>query len=155
MIVAGEDINLLVSQWLQLSGIDLDATLNKQPNKDAEYDETACGEDAYEGEYPKARLSGLNFLVTFNYFQRKLAPAQFRDSVGSNANDIICYIDVEPKLMWSTRNPDVSYVLNNQNDPIFLDPLNTINETEIYSTQVNLLSNGILFNFQVAGNFFL
>lgn len=59
-------------------GVDLDKRLDEQENNPTD-DESVMGLDGNDTEtYPYARVSGLNLVMKFHYYQQNLAPEKYR-----------------------------------------------------------------------------
>jgi len=103
------------------------------------------------GTFPMARLSGVELVLTLNYYQRRLArPPEFRKHA---KHGVVCVIDVVPKFRWSLRGSDVRYMVNGPEDPYFMTPNSSTNGSQgkIVGTQVNFQRTGILFTFKRGG----
>ena len=143
-----------ISQWLSISGVDLDKTLDEQeypvrPDSSGIWS-VLEGTNGYgeNGTFPMARLAGVELVLSLNYYQRILAPPPYKKLAKGSA-EVICVIDVVPKFRWSVRGADVRYMVDGPDDPFFLSPNNSTKGKpgELMGTQVNIQRNGIKFTF--------
>lgn len=153
----GEPVALSLKKWLEFAGIDLDNHLNNQSNHEFQAgtsSEDVLGSGDFRGQFPRARLSGVQIVLTLNYKQRNLADKQFRKLAGSSADDIFCVIDVKPTFRWTVQGSDTRYLLNTPRDPIFLqvgDADRQRSDSNVVASTVDFRRNGIRFTFKVQG----
>eukprot|EP01025_Chloroclados_australasicus_P045917 TRINITY_DN5061_c0_g2_i2.p1 TRINITY_DN5061_c0_g2~~TRINITY_DN5061_c0_g2_i2.p1 ORF type:complete len:610 (-),score=58.66 TRINITY_DN5061_c0_g2_i2:2162-3991(-) len=166
----GEPIAGLLSDWLQWSELDLDKSLDEQPvleNNKASFIDDALAQtfgnitlglgnpnnDTFPDDYliyPKLRLTGVNILVKLQYYNWRLAP--FKDKIENKDHDIICVMDLDPILSWTSAGSQIHYALRDYDDPRF--PTNG-QEPFSNSTQgflsVDMYRYGVKFTFQQTG----
>lgn len=153
----GKAVTLNLTQWLDLAGVKLDQTLDDQPNKQfaaTRENEDVLGSGDFDGEFPRARVSGVQIVLTLNYYQGNTAPSAFRDLVGGGANDAFCVIDVEPRFQWTVQGSDTRYMINSPRDPIFLQfdgEDKQRSDSNVVGSTVDFQRNGIRFTFKVQG----
>eukprot|EP00803_Ostreobium_quekettii_P008869 evm.model.scf_301.5 EVM.evm.TU.scf_301.5 scf_301:34014-50656(+) len=147
-----ESIDMNLTTWLRMAGVDLDKPLDQQPYPNAKVSENLKGKD---GKYPVARLSGVVIDITLGYYQRKLAPAPYGVPMGSigKAYEVICIVDIEPHFRWSLKAADVRYMIKNAEGPVFLHPEgNTPGDPgEVVASEVNFKRQGLQFRFHIDG----
>ncbi|CAD7699665.1 unnamed protein product [Ostreobium quekettii] len=149
-ITKGNAVDRNLTTWLKVAGIDLDATLDKQPYK-GELNPIFKGNN--NTSYPNVRLSGIVIDVTLNYYQRKLAPEPYKSTLKGKSDSVVCIIDLEPKLRWSLKGADVRYMITNAEGPIFMHPNGTTQGApgEVVASEVNFKRQGLQFRFSVGG----
>lgn len=100
MDLEGSEIQLEVGRWLEIAGVDLDAAMNDPAQYGFKESQELTGEGKFADLYPKVRVSGVDILVTMNYYQRNLAPTEFKKITGKKAGEIICIVDVMPEYRY-------------------------------------------------------
>lgn len=79
LIPAGQNIKLKLKDMLDLIGTDLDLRINEQLNMPAEEDFSVAGNDQNDTViFPYARISGVNVIWKFQYYQFNLAPEHYK-----------------------------------------------------------------------------
>jgi len=154
----GQRVELTLQQWLDMAGVNLDHPLNDQPNRhnqaqDADKDVQGSGE--FVNKFPLARLSGVELVLTLNYYMRQTnREDEFNKATGKDADKIFCVIDVEPRFQWTTEGSNTQYMLNSPRDPIFLLSGSTdeqrVDDNVILSSAA-FQRNGIRFTFRFQG----
>lgn len=156
----GENINFTMRELLEVAGVDLDEPLDGQPNKEP-VAEVARGnvpgsnnEGEEEEPFPKARVSGVTIIMNFKYYVRRLAPGSHRQSVGPDAGDVICLVELEPQYVWTSQGSDIQQRLSGADDPFFVhpgQPVSSENRT-LEGVQVDYQRRGVQLSFQISGN---
>ncbi|KAK9815684.1 hypothetical protein WJX72_008072 [[Myrmecia] bisecta] len=134
-------LQMPVQQWLELAGVDLDLPTNLQPGvkQPATSNALLVGQSYSANTYPKVRVSGVEIIVNLKYYNYKLEPN--RESSGSNKNNVICIMELEPRLQWTTSGSDVRYMMDTPNAPVLL----ALNHDSLVSTPA--AANGSVFSF--------
>ena len=149
-LAKGTRIKVNLRDLLDVAGVDLDKRLDDQPNPGT-VSEAAKGVNDF---YPRARLSGVNIIMSFEYYHRALAPYPYTEATLPKSDDVICLVEVEPQYVWSFLSSDVRYQVNDKNQPFFITPGGSgsdANLNDIESIQVNFRRHGVQLSFQVSG----
>lgn len=153
-LTEGGAIHLALNEWLSLANVDLDQKVKEENGGQLAGDV----DSPYEGQYPMPRVSGVRILLTFNYYQRKLAPKPYKKASGKHANEIICVVDVTPHYTWTSRAPEINYMMNSAKDPIPLYPDFSTNTTEdtsserkVIAASMSVIRTGVGISFQTKG----
>ena len=146
----GEAINVSLRDLLDVAGVDLDGRLDDQPNLRTLPEAAKDKND----EYPRVRLSGVNIIMSFEYYHRALAPNPYTETVLPKSDDVICLVEVEPQYASSFHGTNARYQVSDINQPFFVTPGSTGSNApndDIESILVNFRRHGVQLSFQVSG----
>lgn len=144
----GSEIEATVQDWLDWAGIDLDSRFNEQPIPDNSVnDPNFQGEGFSSGEFPYVRVTGLKIVLLTSFYNYNLQPGS--SGVGTTSSEIVCVVEIEPQLTWTSLGDDVSFMLNSPTDPQILTRDNVSIENQIYT--YDRYRYGIQFQFVFGG----
>lgn len=145
---AGSEIEASVQDWLDWAGVDLDSRFNEQPFPANSVDDPNFqGKNFSAGEFPYVRVTGLKIVLLTSFYNYNLQPGS--SGVGTTASEIVCVVEIEPQLTWTSLGDDVSFMLNRPVDPQILTIDNLTIENEIYT--YDRYRYGIQFQFVFGG----
>ena len=102
---AGELLKLTVVDLLDIFGLTLDAEdgICTMP--------FGSPDNAVGGVCPKIRVAGVEFILTFKFYNfNKDSSAEGASNEAKADREVVCVVTVEPKLMWTSRGPSVACV---------------------------------------------
>lgn len=150
-VPAHHALTLRGRQWLEYANVALDEDIKDKGDENVKGDPGT----PYADKYPKARLTGVNLVLVFNYYQRKLAPKPYRRSTGKHSNDIICIVEIFPYYRWSLKGAEISFLMKTAADPVFLDGgglPDDLPKGKVVASQLDMRRTGILMSFRTSGS---
>ena len=143
----GDAIRLKVSEWLNITGIELDKPFNEQ-NVDG-LDTTGfngAGEDIEK--YPYVRTSGLRLNIEVKYHNFHL-DRQIHTNMGSE--DVYAVVTVSPKIGWFSKGDEILYSQEGGGAAFDIDNPINLTSGQPNGMYYDFYRYGILFDIQQTG----
>lgn len=152
-LAEGKAIHLTLGRWLSLANVDLDRRVDGVNGGQLLGDVGS----PYEKQYPMPRVSGVRLMLTFNYYQRKLAPKPYKKATGKHSNNVICVLDVKPHYTWTSREPETTYMMNSALDPIHMHPEQYagVPSGGVVAARMSVIRTGVEITFHTKGELLL
>lgn len=146
---AGSNIALDVAQLMDLAGLDLDKTWDKQPNGHV----PAASEKGYGSSadaWPTLRLSGARLMIDIKYYNYELDDPTTTEM---GTDDVYAVVEVSGKVQWESRGQDIRY--RNEFDA-WDSPFNKLGQPNgafedfyVYGINIDVTSSGIVAKFDI------
>ncbi|GMH40917.1 hypothetical protein BSKO_08821 [Bryopsis sp. KO-2023] len=150
-IPENKGLRMTVKRLLEYANVALDKDIT---DNEGTSDMMGDADSEFAGQYPKPRLTGVNLVLDFSYYQRKMAPKPYKRSTGKRGNEILCLVEIYPLYRWSMKGADISFLMRSASDPVFLDKdglPSDLPKGEVVASQLDMRRNGIVLSFQTRG----